>query len=87
MEVDFNTGRQPIAGASQPITRRESASKTESTNMSFERITSLEQTLQKIPLARPEKVAQATALAADPNYPSAPELSRLADLFAQHLHR
>ncbi len=29
MEVDFNTGRNPIAGAGQPVTRREPTSKTE----------------------------------------------------------
>jgi hypothetical protein len=85
MEVDFNTGRNPIAGASQPITRRESASKTETTNMSFERTTALEQALKKIPLVRPDQVAKATAMVADPNYPTDAELNRIADLFTMHL--
>lgn len=87
MEVDFNTGRNPIAGASQPVTRRELASKTETTDMSFERTTALEQTLKKIPLVRPEKVVQAAALVADPGYPSDEKLSRLAGLFVKHLNR
>lgn len=87
MEVDFNTGRNPIASTGQPVTRRESASKTETTNMSFERTTALEQTLKRIPLVRPEKVAQATTLVADPNYPTDGELNRIADLFAKHLNR
>jgi hypothetical protein len=87
MEVDFNTGRNPIAGASQPASRPEATSKQETTNMSFERTTALEQSLKAIPLVRPEKLAQATALAADPNYPSNEKLNHLADLFATHLNR
>jgi hypothetical protein len=87
MEVDFNSGRNPIAGMGQPITRRESTSKTEINNMPFERTTALEQTLKKIPLVRPEKVAQAAALVADPNYPADATLDRMADLFAKHLNR
>jgi hypothetical protein len=87
MEVDLNTNRNPVAGASHPAVRRESASKTETTPMSFERTTALEQTLKKIPLSRPDKVAQAAALVADPSYPSDEKLNRIADLFAQHLNR
>lgn len=87
MEVDFNTGRNPIAGVGQPITRRESTAKTETDNMSFERTTALEQVLKKIPMVRPEKVAQATALVANPNYPSDAELNRVANLLAQHLNQ
>ena len=86
MEVDLNTSRNPIAGANHSAVRRESAPKTETANMSFERTTALEQTLKKIPLVRPEKVTQAAALVADPNYPSDEKLSRIAELFARHFN-
>jgi hypothetical protein len=53
--------------------------------MSFERTTALEQALKKIPLVRPDQVAKATAMVADPNYPTDAELNRIADLFTMHL--
>ena len=87
MEVDFNTGRNPVAGAGQPITHQKSALKTKPADMSFERTTALEQALKKIPLVRPEQVAKATAMVADPNYPTDAELSRIADLFTMHLNQ
>ncbi|MEJ0091155.1 MAG: hypothetical protein WDM80_15605 [Limisphaerales bacterium] len=55
--------------------------------MSFEHTTALEQALKKIPLVRPDQVAKATVMVADPNYPTGAELSRIADLFATHLNR
>ena len=86
MKIDANPGRHPIAATSQPVVRRESTPTTETT-MSFERIQALEQTLKETPLVRPEKVAQAKALAADSNYPSDKVLNRLADVFAKHITR
>lgn len=87
MEVDFNPGRNPVSGPSQPVARRESTSTTETTTMSFERTTALEQSLKEVPLVRPEKVARAADLIADPSYPSKSDLNRMANLFAQHLKR
>ena len=85
MEVDFNTGRNPVAGPGQPITPQKSAPKIVTPNMSFERTTALEQALKKIPLVRPDQVAKATAMVSDPNYPTDAELSRIADLFTMHI--
>jgi archaellum component FlaG (FlaF/FlaG flagellin family) len=89
MEVDFNTGRNPITGASQSIVRPPAAAPvTESTDttMPFERTQSLEQSLKDTSQVRPEKVAQASALIADPNYPSDETLNRMAGLLAKHLN-
>ncbi len=89
MEVDFNTGRSPITGAGTPVVRRANATPaTESTDntMSFERTQSLEQSLKDSSQVRPEKVAQASSLVADANYPSDEVLNRMAGLLAQHLN-
>ena len=55
--------------------------------MSFERTQSLEQSLASIPKVRPEKVAQAAALVADPNYPSDVQLNKMAGLLAGQIVR
>lgn len=54
--------------------------------MSFERTQSLEQSLKDTSQVRPEKVARATALVADANYPSDETLNRMAGLLATHLN-
>jgi len=54
--------------------------------MSFDQTTSLQQTLKDSPQIRPEKVAQASALVADPSYPSDDVLNRMAGLLAQHIN-
>jgi len=54
--------------------------------MSFDQTTSLQQTLRDTSQVRPEKVAQASALVADPSYPSDDVLDRLAGLLAQHIN-
>lgn len=86
MEVDFNTGRNPITGSTQPIVRQPAVVPAAENNMSFERTQSLEQSLKDTSQIRPEKVAQATALVSDPNYPSDETLNRMAGLLAQHLN-
>jgi hypothetical protein len=89
MEVDFNTGRNPNTGASQSIVRPPAAAPaTDSTDttMPFERTQSLQQSLKDASQVRPEKVAQASALVADSNYPSDETLNRMAGLLAQHIN-
>ena len=85
MEVDFNPGRSPITGGNQPVIRREPSATAPDNTMSFDKTTSLQQTLKDSSQVRPEKVAQASALVADPNYPSDDVLDRLAGLLAKHI--
>ena len=84
MEVEFNPGRNTNVGASQSADRRVVIQPVEST-MSFDRTQALEESVKAIPQVRPEKVAQASALAADPNYPSNILLNKMAGLFAANL--
>jgi hypothetical protein len=86
MEVDFNPGRNPITGGNQPVIRREPSATATDNTMSFDQTTSLQHTLKDLSQVRPEKVAQASALVADPGYPSTDVLDRLAGLLAQHLN-
>jgi hypothetical protein len=87
MEVDFNPGRSPIIGGNQPVVRREPSAIATDKTMSFDQTTALQQSLKDSPQIRPDKVAQASALVADPSYPSADVLDRLAGLLAQHINR
>jgi hypothetical protein len=86
MEVDFNPGRSPITVVNQPVIRREPSAPAAGNNMSFDQTTSLQQTLKDSAQIRPEKVAQASALVADPSYPSDDVLNRMAGLLAQHIN-
>jgi hypothetical protein len=86
MEVDFNPGRSPITGGNQPVVRREPSATATDNTMSFDQTTSLQQSLKDSSQVRPEKVAQASALVADPGYPSDDILDRLAGLLAQHIN-
>jgi hypothetical protein len=45
----------------------------------------LKEALQKLPASRPDKVARAKALAADPNYPSSRVINTLSRLLAKEL--
>jgi len=87
MEVDFNPGRSPIAGFNQPVIRRAPSATAADNTMSFERTTSLEQSLKDTSQVRPEKVAQASALVADASYPSDEVLNRMAGLLAKNINR
>lgn len=86
MEVNFNPGRGPITGGNQPVIRREPSAIAAGQAMSFDQTTSLEQSLRASAQVRPEKIAQATALVADPGYPSDEALDRMADLLAEHIN-
>lgn len=87
MEVNFNPGRSPITGGNQPVTSRQPSATATANTMSIDQTTSLQQSLSDSSQVRPEKVAQASALVADPSYPSDDDLDRLAGLLAQHLNR
>ena len=82
MEVDFNPGRSPVIGNQQPVVRREPSATATDNTMSFDQTSSLQQTLKDSAQIRPEKVAQASALVADANYPSDDVLNRMAGLLA-----
>ena len=86
MEVDFNPGQSPITGGNQPVARREPCATVKANTMSTDHTTSLLQSLKDSAQVRPEKVAQASALVADPAYPSDADLDRLAGLLAQHIN-
>jgi hypothetical protein len=86
MEVDFNPGRSPVIGNQQPVVRREPSATATDNTMSFDQTSSLQQTLKDSAQIRPEKVAQASALVADANYPSDDVLNRMAGLLAQHIN-
>ena len=90
MEVNLNSNRSQLTDYSQSVSARAAGSsaaspaKTDST-MSFERTNALEESLRQSSSVRSDKVAQAKALIADPNYPSDDVLSRMSDLLATHL--
>lgn len=97
MEVNLNSNQNRIIDYTKSVADRgasaaasnagstASASNTDKT-MSFERTNALEETLRQTSSVRPDKVAQAKALVADPNYPSNEALSRMSDLLAQHIN-
>lgn len=87
MEVDFNPGHRPVLGSNPPAGRRAPSAVTADHTMSFDQTTSLEQSLKDSAQIRPEKVAQASNLIADPSYPSDEVLNRMADLLARNINR
>ena len=89
MVVEFNTGGANFIPLRQGPARRTDAASVGDAGgneaVSFE-TQHLAQSLPKPPAdVRPEKLARAAALVADPNYPSAAQLSKLAGLLAKHL--
>ena len=88
MVVEFNTGGANFIPVRQTPVRpagAKSADNNGDSEVSFE-TTQLAKSLPK-PTAevRPEKIARAAALVADPNYPSPAQLAKLAGLLAKHL--
>ena len=88
MVVEFNTGGAnfiPVRQASARPAGAAAADNSGAADASFE-TQQLASSLPKPSAAvRPEKVARAAALVADPNYPSPAQLSKLAGLLAKHL--
>jgi hypothetical protein len=88
MVVEFNTGGANFIPVRQaPVRRAEtSAAENEGDNVaSFETAQFARSLPRPAAESRPEKIARAAALVADPNYPSPAQLSKLAGLLAKHL--
>lgn len=83
MVVEFNTGGANFIPVRQTSARRTEAAADDS-SVSFA-TQSLQQTLKQTPQVRPEKVAQASALLSDGNYPSDAALSQLAGFLTNRL--
>ena len=81
MEINTNLS---TTGANGPVvTQRSAPSPTMlSDRVSLATSSALEQALQNTPASRPEMVARAQALLADPNYPSGETLTALSRLLA-----
>lgn len=84
MDVHLNPGRGANLGAGQPVVRRGTVPPANGT-LSGEPAQALERTMKSAPRVRPEKVAQAAALAADASYPTDAQLRRLAGFLAPQL--
>ena len=87
MVVEFNTGGAnfiPVRQASARRAENMSDGDADDSSVSFS-AQSLQQSLKNLPQVRPEKVAQASALAADASYPSDAALNQLAGFLARRL--
>lgn len=84
MEIEFNPGRVPATGPSQPAQRQDAASAA-TDGTSFGITAALQDTLKNLPATRPEMVAQAQALVSDSTYPPSDVLDRIAVLLAIHV--
>jgi hypothetical protein len=78
MEIEFNTGRIPQQGYSQPAVRQ-TANPAQPDTASFSTSDSLNSQLSSMSTVRPEQVARARELVADENYPSDEVLNRVAN--------
>jgi hypothetical protein len=87
MIVEFNTGGAsyiPVQNGSARKTDASSSSSNDDSSVSFSS-QSLQDSLKQSASARPEKVAQASALVNSGNYPSDADLNRLAGFLANRL--
>lgn len=84
METDSNYKVGRSSGAS-PAKRFVPSAKANSEEQLMARWPVLQQTLQNLPTTRPEAVARARQLIADPGYPPAEMLQFMAEQFAIHL--
>ena len=86
MEIDFNPSRIPKPDVNQPVTRsgdNTAAPKTAGGPAPE----SLQSKLNDLPLVRPEKVAQASALVSSSDYPPGYIVDRIAALLAFHINK
>jgi hypothetical protein len=86
MEIDFNPSRIPKPESGQPASRTGDSSAAAQPAASPS-ASSLESKLNDLPLIRPEKVAAASALVSDENYPPGYIVDRIAALLALHLKK
>jgi hypothetical protein len=78
---------QHLAGVSVPKAIQAKTAAPSPAFSGLEQTERLKQTLASPPEVRPDQVARARALAADPNYPSDIQLQKLAGLLADHLNQ
>ena len=86
MEIEFITSRVARPDSSQPVARQE-LTPSVSDNTSFTATDSLEARLGALPTVRPEQVDQAKSLLANPNYPPAELLDRIAAFLVGHIKK
>ena len=84
MVVEFNTGGANYIPVRQASARQTESAAADDSSVSFS-TQSLQQSLKQSAQVRPEKVAQATALLSDGNYPSDAALNQLAGFLANRL--
>jgi hypothetical protein len=84
MVVEFNTGGANYIPV-RPASARLAAASADDSSASFDATQSLQQSLKQSPQVRPEKVAQASALVNNSNYPSDAALNQLAGFLANRL--
>jgi hypothetical protein len=84
MEVNTSYGTSGVGGITPPNRPTPSAQPTGATD-SFTSTSALDEALQALPASRPDAVAQAKALIADPNYPSASTMRQVSNLLAENL--
>jgi hypothetical protein len=86
MEIDFNPSRIPKPEPGQPTTRSGDAPPVAKA-ADVPPSASLQSKLNDLPLIRPEKVAQASALVSDADYPPGYIVDRIATLLALHIKK
>jgi hypothetical protein len=84
MEVNTSYGSSGVGGITPPNRSTPSAKPAGATD-SFSRTSGLDQTLQSLPASRPDAVAYAKSLIADPGYPSADTMKQVSNLLAENL--
>jgi|GEM_PF-773780 len=84
MEVNTSYSTSGVGGV-PPAIRSTPAAKRSAGPESFASSSALEEALADLPASRPEAVAQAKALIADPNYPSSSTMRQISNLLAENL--
>jgi len=84
MEVNTSFSAGGVGGITPPNASAP-APKRVATPDSFASSNALERAVRNLPASRPEALARARELAADPNYPSADALRQVSRLLAGHL--
>jgi hypothetical protein len=84
MEVNTNFSIGGVGGVT-PQNRSTPAAKPPAAADPFANSAALDDAVKNLPASRPDAVAQARTLLADPNYPSASTLRQVSDLLATYL--
>ena len=82
IKLTSNVGAVFKLAASQP---RPALQETANDSVAFDQVGALDQGLKATPEARPEQVARAKSLIADPDYPSRAVMGRVAELLASKI--